>query len=57
MERVAFDFRCGQFDVVLAWAPDQIVRSVRHFLEVLDELNGLDVEYVSFREQLGSGVC
>jgi DNA invertase Pin-like site-specific DNA recombinase len=27
--------------VVLVWASDRIARSVRHFLEVLDELNHL----------------
>ena len=29
--------------------------SVRHFLEVLDELNHLNIEFVSFREQLDTG--
>jgi DNA invertase Pin-like site-specific DNA recombinase len=28
---------------------------VRHFLEVLDELNRLNIEYVSFRENLDTG--
>ena len=44
--------RRGQFDVVLVWASDRIARSVKHFLEVLDELNGLNIEFVSFREQI-----
>jgi DNA invertase Pin-like site-specific DNA recombinase len=47
--------RRGQFDVVLVWASDRIARSVRHFLEVLDELNRLNIEFVSFREQLDTG--
>ena len=34
------------------WASDRLARSVKHFLEVLDELNHLNVEFVSFREQL-----
>jgi DNA invertase Pin-like site-specific DNA recombinase len=46
------DARRGQFDVVLVWASDRLARSVRHFLEVLDELNHLGIEYVSFRENL-----
>ena len=33
--------RRGQFDVLLVWASDRIARSVKHFLEVLDELNHL----------------
>src|SRR5246127_5098905 len=34
-----------RFDVVLVWASDRIARSVRHFLEVLDELNHLSIEF------------
>ena len=41
--------------MVLVWASDRIARSVKHFLEVLDELNRLGVEYVSFREQIDTG--
>ena len=37
------------------WASDRIARSVRHFLEVLDELNHLEIEFVSFRENLDTG--
>ena len=47
--------RRGQFDVVLVWASDRIARSVRHFLEVLDEFNRLNIEFVSFREQIDTG--
>jgi DNA invertase Pin-like site-specific DNA recombinase len=49
------DARRGRFDVVLAWASDRIARSVKHFLEVLDELNRLNIEFVSFREQIDTG--
>ena len=49
------DARRGQFDVVLVWACDRLARSVRHFLEVLDEFNHLGVEFVSWREQLDTG--
>jgi len=31
------------------------IRSARHFLEILDELNYLNVEFVSFREQIDTG--
>ena len=34
---------------------DRIARSVRHFLEVLDELNHLGIEFVSFRENIDTG--
>jgi len=49
------DARRSRFDVVLVWASDRIARSTRHFLEVLDELNHLGVEFVSFREQIDTG--
>jgi DNA invertase Pin-like site-specific DNA recombinase len=49
------DARRGRFQVVLVWACDRLARSVRHFLEVLDELNHLHIEFVSFREQLDTG--
>jgi DNA invertase Pin-like site-specific DNA recombinase len=49
------DVRRGRFDVVLVWACDRVARSTRHFLEVLDELNHLNVEFISFREQIDTG--
>jgi DNA invertase Pin-like site-specific DNA recombinase len=49
------DARRGRFEIVLVWASDRIARSVKHFLEVLDELNRLNVEFVSFREQIDTG--
>jgi DNA invertase Pin-like site-specific DNA recombinase len=49
------DARRGRFDVLLVWASDRIARSTRHFLEVLDELNRLGIEFVSFREQIDTG--
>lgn len=47
--------RRSEFDVVLVWACDRLARSTRHFLEVLDELNRLQIEFISFREQLDTG--
>jgi len=49
------DARHGKFDVVLVWASDRIARSVKHFLDVLEELNRLNIEFVSFREQIDTG--
>jgi DNA invertase Pin-like site-specific DNA recombinase len=49
------DARRSQFDVVLVWACDRIARSTKHFLEVLDELNRLNTEFISFREQIDTG--
>jgi len=49
------DARRGRFEVLLVWASDRIARSVKHFLEVLDELNRLNIEFISFREQIDTG--
>ena len=55
LDQMMTDARRGRFDVVLVWASDRIARSVKHFLEVLDELNRIGVEYVSFRENIDTG--
>jgi Resolvase, N terminal domain len=55
LDELLRDARRGRFQVLLVWASDRIARSVRHFLEVLDELNHLNIEFVSFRENLDTG--
>ena len=55
MDRLLAEARRSRFDVVVVWAFDRMARSVRHFLEVLDELNRLNIEFVSFRENIDTG--
>ena len=55
LDKMMADARRGRFDVVLVWASDRLARSVKHFLEVLDELNRLNIEFVCFREQIDTG--
>src|SRR5450759_5162726 len=55
LDQMMSDARRGRFDVVLVWASDRIARSVKHFLDVLDELSRTGVEYVSFRESIDTG--
>ena len=55
LDQLLTDPRRSRFDVVLVWASDRIARSVKHFLEVLDELNRIGVEYVSYRENIDTG--
>jgi len=55
LDELMHDARRGKFDVVLVWASDRIARSVKHFLEVLDELNRLGIEYISLRENIDTG--
>jgi len=49
------DARRHRFDIVLVAAFDRVARSVRHFLEVLDELAHLGIEFVSLRENIDTG--
>ena len=55
LDELMHDARRGRFDVVLVWASDRIARSVKHFLEILDELNHFNIEFASFREQIDTG--
>jgi DNA invertase Pin-like site-specific DNA recombinase len=55
LDQMMADARRGRFDVVLVWACDRIARPTRHFLDVLDDLNRIGVEFVSFREQIDTG--
>jgi DNA invertase Pin-like site-specific DNA recombinase len=52
LDELMADARRHRFNVLIVWAGDRLARSVRHFLEVLDELNHLGIEFISFREQL-----
>lgn len=52
LDRLMIDARRHRFDVVLVAAFDRMARSTRHFLELLDELNHLGIEFVSFRENI-----
>jgi len=55
LEELLHDARRHRFDVLLIWAFDRIARSTRHLLEVLDELNRLNLEFISFRENIDTG--
>ncbi len=52
LDQLLSDARQGKLDVVLVWACDRLARSVSHFLQVLDELGHLNIEFISYREQL-----
>jgi DNA invertase Pin-like site-specific DNA recombinase len=55
LDHLLADARRNRFDVVLVAAFDRVARSVRHFLEVLDELSHLNIEFVSLRENIDTG--
>ena len=54
LDRVLADARRGKFDVLLVWSFDRMARSVRHLIDVLDELSKLSIEFISFREAVDS---
>jgi DNA invertase Pin-like site-specific DNA recombinase len=55
LDRMMADAARHRFDVVMVAAADRLARSVKHFLETLDELNRLKIEFVSLRENIDSG--
>jgi DNA invertase Pin-like site-specific DNA recombinase len=55
LDQLLADAGRHRFDVVLVAAFDRVARNVRHFLEVLDELNHLNIEFVSLRENIDTG--
>src|SRR5580693_6298723 len=55
LERLMADARRRRFDVLLVAAFDRIARNVRHFLEVLDELSHLNIQFISLRENIDTG--
>ena len=55
LDQLMADAKRHRFDVVLVAAFDRIARNVRHFLEVLDELNHLNIQFISMRENIDTG--
>jgi DNA invertase Pin-like site-specific DNA recombinase len=55
LDQLLADARRHRFDVVLVAAFDRVARNVRHFLEVLDGLSHLGIEFVSLRENIDTG--
>ena len=55
LDQLLRDAKRGSFDIVLVWAFDRMARSVRHLLETLDELTRLNIEFISFRENIDTG--
>lgn len=52
LEAMMADARRGEFSVVLVAAFDRIARSTKNFLEIVDELHALDIEFISAREAI-----
>ena len=52
LDSMMADARRGEFSVVLVAAFDRIARSTKNFLEIVDELSELGIEFVSAREAI-----
>jgi DNA invertase Pin-like site-specific DNA recombinase len=55
LDQLMSDARRNRFDILIVAAFDRIARNVRHFLEVLDDLSHLGIEFVSLRENIDTG--
>jgi len=52
LDAMMADARRGEFSVVVVAAFDRIARSTKNFLEIVDELNELGIEFISAREAI-----
>lgn len=52
LDRMLRDAHRRKFEAVLVWSCDRLARSTRHFLQVLDELNELQIQFHSKREAI-----
>ncbi len=52
LDQLLKDAHRRRFDVVLVWSSDRLARSTKHFLQVLDELSGLGIQFLSQREAI-----
>jgi DNA invertase Pin-like site-specific DNA recombinase len=55
LDALMADARRKKFSVVLVAAFDRIARSTRNFLQVIDELDSLEIEFISRREGVATG--
>jgi len=52
LDRLLEEAHRRRFDAVLVWSCDRLARSTKHFLQVLDELNELGIQFLSQREAI-----
>ena len=55
LDALMADARRKKFSVVLVAAFDRIARSTRNFLQIVDELDSLGIEFISRREGVATG--
>ena len=52
LDRLLKDANHHKFDAVLVWSSDRLARSTKHFLQVLDDLSELGIQFLSQREAI-----
>jgi DNA invertase Pin-like site-specific DNA recombinase len=52
LDQLLKDANRHKFDAVLVWSCDRLSRSTKHFLQVLDELSELEIQFHSQREAI-----
>jgi DNA invertase Pin-like site-specific DNA recombinase len=52
LDKMMEDARRHRFDVVVVWSCDRLARSTKHLLQVLDELSGFGIQFLSQREAI-----
>jgi DNA invertase Pin-like site-specific DNA recombinase len=57
LDSMMADARRGEFTCLLVAAFDRVARSTKDFLQIVDELNDLNVEFVSARESVDSSTA
>jgi DNA invertase Pin-like site-specific DNA recombinase len=52
LDQLLKDAHRRRFDAVLVWSCDRLARSTKHFLQVLDDLSELGIQFLSQREAI-----
>jgi DNA invertase Pin-like site-specific DNA recombinase len=52
LDKLLKDAHGRRFDALLVWSCDRVARSTKHFLQVLDELNEVGIQFLSQREAI-----
>jgi DNA invertase Pin-like site-specific DNA recombinase len=57
LDRLLLDARRAKFQVVVRWALDRIGRDLKHLLALLEDLQSLNIPFVSLKEGLDLGLA
>jgi DNA invertase Pin-like site-specific DNA recombinase len=52
LNKLMYDARKRQFDVVVCWRFDRFARSTKHLLTALEEFRSLGIQFISYQENI-----